>query len=297
MVYLFYGEESYLLDAKVAELTKAIEMPEMNVSTFTEDYELSALTQAAYTLPFLSEKRAVVLRVADFKGDDELKNMLAKLPESVDFIIATENLDKRSSLYKAYKAQATECAKPALDKVIQFVARAAKKEGRFTEKAAAEEVIRRLNYYDERGVNLYAILGVVRQIAVTSDITVPAVTATLPDSAAGKAYSLAALLCEGNADALFPLAQYLTDSGESEIGLMASISRVFRLAWKAKVGLTPEAPKFQYQAALRFSAERLSSVLDTFSDASARIKDGGTASVVFPVALVKALQALHNKAA
>ena len=296
MVHLFYGEESYLLDTKVAEITKTIEEPELNLCVFSEDFEMTALTQAAQTLPFLADKRAVVLRVPELKGDDELKKLLMKLPDSVEFIIATENLDNRCVVYKAFKEQAKSCGKPELDKVVEFIGRVAKKEGRMTGRAAAEEILKRLNYYEEKGITLYAVLGVVRQIAVTSDVTMDAVRATLPDSSAGKAYSLATMLCDGKREALFALAQYLVDSGENEIALIASMIRVFRLAWTEKVGMPTNTPRFQYQTALRFSVAQLSKVQDDLSDATARIKDGGPAGVIFPVVLVKALQTLHNVA-
>ena len=294
MLYLFAGEETYLLDKKVEKLIADVPTPELNVSTFGEDYSVSEMRNAVETVPFFSDKRAVVLRVKELKGDEELKAILSKIPSCVDFILATEKIDKRGSIWKMCKDNVTDCSKPDLDKVVEFIARAVKREGRNVQRVAAEEIVKRLNYYEEPGVNLYAVLGVVKQIAVNSDITLSAVQATLPESSAGKAYSLAQLICEKRENELFSLSQYLLDSGDNEIGLLSLISRVFRLAWCEKIGEHPSVPKYQYQVALGFSTEKLSTVQDVIASAISYIKDGTAGNIVFPVTLVKVLQALHG---
>ena len=92
--YLFFGEETYLIREYEAALRKAI-LPDgaemMNEDSFEEKRATAAaIMDAAETLPFLNDKRLVIVRNSAFfqKGGrkeegEKLKAFLSNLPETI----------------------------------------------------------------------------------------------------------------------------------------------------------------------------------------------------------------------
>lgn len=294
MIKLICGEETYLLDKAVEQEISGIEMPEMNVSRFDNEYDAKAVERICFTAPFLADRRAVVLRLTELKADEELKNLVGKVPEDVIFIIAADKADKRSALYKAFKGFVCECGKPQPEKVYDLVRRVAEKEGCKVERMAVEEMVKRLNYYDDTQTNLYSVIGCTRQLAQSGDITMSLVSAMLPESSAGKAWNLLRLICEGNMREAFALLGYLLDSGESAIGVLSLILRGFRLAWKEVAGVPIEGNlRYQYAPAAGFSARKLVLAQETLEAAIEQLKSGTEASVASRIALVKVTDILN----
>lgn len=124
--YLFFGEETYLIREYEAALRKAI-LPDgaemMNEDSFEEKRATAAaIMDAAETLPFLNDKRLVIVRNSAFfqKGGrkeegEKLKAFLSNLPETVCLLFIEEKVEKNNALYKAVvkNGQAVEFKKQA----------------------------------------------------------------------------------------------------------------------------------------------------------------------------------------
>ena len=109
--YLFEGPEENIKTAALAQLRKALlpeGMEELN-ETLLEAPATDALIAAAETLPFLAEKRLVIVRehpalTGRGEGDDRLRDYLARVPETAVIVfIVRGKADARKKLYTAIK--------------------------------------------------------------------------------------------------------------------------------------------------------------------------------------------------
>lgn len=296
MVKLIFGEETYLLDKTIDADTAGIDSPELNVTMFDDEYDVNTVERLSFTEPFLADRRAIVLRLSELKADGDLKNLVGKIPNDVTFIVAADKVDKRSALYKAFKGSVCECKKPDVNKVCNLIYKVAEKESCKVETEAAEEIIKRLAYYETPETNLYAVIGAVRQLCQSGDVTLSQVRAMLPETASGKAWNLLTYICNKELEKAFSLLNYLLDSGESAIGILSLVLRGFRLAWKEKVGVPLEGNmRFQYAPAAKYSVKKLVLVQDILESAVERLKSGAEAGVVSRLALVKVTDALQTE--
>lgn len=296
MVKLICGEETYLLDKTVEADIADIEMPEMNVTRYDDEYDCKAVERICFTEPFFADRRVVILRLPELKADDELKKLVTKITDAEDvaFIIAADKADKRSALYKAFKKSVVECSKPDANKVYDLVRRVVEKEGCRAEREAVEEMVKRLNYYEDSAINLYSVIGCARQLSQSGDVTLSLVRAMLPESTAGKAWNLLRLICEKRMTEAFSLLNYLLDSGESAIGVLSLILRGFRLAWKDAAGIPVESNlRYQYAPAAAFSAKKLVLAQEALETAVERLKSGAEAGAMSRLALVKVSDVLN----
>ena len=117
-VYLLFGEEKYMIREYTQKLRdavcdKATEM--LNLSIFEGRAEIDGIIKACDTLPFMSEKRLVIVKDSKLfeqgrKDDSEkMKDYIPSLPESTILLFAEEKADKRSALYKAVNKNGVCC--------------------------------------------------------------------------------------------------------------------------------------------------------------------------------------------
>lgn len=107
-VYLLTGDEEYLVQQARHLLKEAMvsEGDEMNYSLYEESkIDFQALAEQAFTFPFFSEKRVIVLdRTGVIKsGKDDFLNILKNLPDTTCILICEPEVDKRSKAYKWIK--------------------------------------------------------------------------------------------------------------------------------------------------------------------------------------------------
>jgi len=128
---LFYGEDEYLKGTGVKELLKAVDVqtPELNFSVFEERPDAMAVVRALETLPFMSERRVVMIKSTDIltsacSADFSEPLTEAGIPESNILIINLRGKpDRRKALVKliAKEGMMVECA-PLKDRdVISFI--------------------------------------------------------------------------------------------------------------------------------------------------------------------------------
>lgn len=134
-VYLLYGSESYLRRQYKERLKKALSPEEdsMNYTYFEgKDISVGEVIDLAETMPFLSDKRTIVIENSPFfKSEGEkLAEYLNAMPETTYFVFVEESVDKRSKLYKsiAKNGCVVEAAGISEDKIITWILGMLKKE-------------------------------------------------------------------------------------------------------------------------------------------------------------------------
>ncbi len=127
MLYLFYGSDRNPIKTRTEALLAETGIAPFDAETFDmEETTVDGAVIAAMTIPFLSERKAVILRNAYFftaapKPAKEPEHHLERLTEYLDhpnpttvFIVQVnaEKLDTRKALYRAFAERATisECA-------------------------------------------------------------------------------------------------------------------------------------------------------------------------------------------
>jgi len=122
-VYLFYGNETFLIQKQIDKLTDALlplEEKEFNVITYDlADTPVEEVIQEAETLPFLSEHKLVIAKNADLftaqKGLKKIEHQIDSLEtylnqpapySTVIFWTPQEKLDERKKIVKQIKQKA-----------------------------------------------------------------------------------------------------------------------------------------------------------------------------------------------
>ena len=110
-VYLFYGDERYLIDTYLAKMTEVIPdggFPDFN-RLIVEDSKtaLADISDFADTYPMMSEKKILIMHDSGiFKSPSEdtktfWTKLLSDVPEYLVIIFTETEVDKRSTIYKA----------------------------------------------------------------------------------------------------------------------------------------------------------------------------------------------------
>lgn len=118
-LYLFTGGEKYLIDLAYKTLEKKMVDPNfksLNLTTFHDkDFDLAKFQDAVETLPFMAEKRLVVVKEPLFLGtqkkgtskeeEESVLQCISNLPDQVCVIFLSSKVDARKKLVKTIKKQ------------------------------------------------------------------------------------------------------------------------------------------------------------------------------------------------
>lgn len=112
-LYLFYGEEDYLIEQSINIIIEKIIGSKDEVFDLTyldgNDISMEKLVTACDTFPMLNDRRLVILKkFSGFKNNalpsDNLVEYIAKIQETTCLVVITNDKpDKRKALYKAFK--------------------------------------------------------------------------------------------------------------------------------------------------------------------------------------------------
>ena len=111
--YLICGEEEYLKLNYKNQMIKAIAGDDtMNLALYEgKNFDVNEVIDNAETFPFFAEHRLIVMESTGlFKsGGEQLAEYMSKIPESTVFLFVEQDVDKRSKMYKAVKANGYIC--------------------------------------------------------------------------------------------------------------------------------------------------------------------------------------------
>lgn len=111
--YLICGEEEYLKLNYKNQMIRAITGEDtMNLSLYEgKNIDLNEVIDSAETFPFFAEYRLIIMdHTGLFKnGGEKLAEYMGNIPETTIFLFIEQEVDKRSKMYKAVKANGYIC--------------------------------------------------------------------------------------------------------------------------------------------------------------------------------------------
>lgn len=301
--YVLEGPEEYIKRSALDALRKKL-LPEgledMNESRLA-DPDADTLIAAAETLPFMADRRLVVVRESGMlqgrgKGYDEAKNAAAladylKNPPDTACIVfyVRDKADGRKKLYAALKKTAQIVAFTALDdrEMTRWIAQTLKKYG----KQISAPTCQKLTF--TAGNDLYALSGELQKLAAyageRSEILPEDIDAVCVKTTAYRVYDLSAALLRGEAARAFTLAKGLQKDGEEPLMLLALLQSECRRMLAVKLlradGLSPDAiagrigaPPFAVRQMVgsvnAYTEKQLRAMCDRCMDTEYQVKSG-----------------------
>lgn len=235
-LYLFHGEDSYTSIQKTAHWQKAFEEKygDMNVEIFEgEGFTAGQFSEAVSTLPFLSEKKLVIVR--NFFHDaptDELKKVAEKL-EQVDencivVFVERHKADARTSLYKNLKKKGEVKEFPLMDKeeLVQWIAQEIQKQN---QQLSSQQV---LQLADTVGPDLWQMKQELEKLSLYADgqpVTEETIEALVSPNLHTTIFKLTDALAVKNRQQSLKTLNTLLESGENIIQVLFMIVRHFRI--------------------------------------------------------------------
>lgn len=157
-IYLLYGEEQFILNAYLEKVIEAAIFGSdsvMNLDIFeASGTSMDKIIDAMDTLPFLGEKRVVVLKELELFASkntskaDQLMNALESIPKTTVLLIVEEGIDKRTKLYKKLNTigKCYEFNRLSEDELVQYIAGQLGKQDKMIEKSVAKHFIHSVGF-------------------------------------------------------------------------------------------------------------------------------------------------------
>ncbi len=161
-LYLFTGAEKYQIDLAYKTLEKKLIDPNfksLNVTTFHDkDFDLAKFQDAVETLPFMAEKRLVVVKEPLFLGtqkkgsskeeEERVLQCISDLPDQVCVIFMASKVDARKKLVKGIKKQGTHFQFDPLQEseLLRWIKGKMKKQGVEIDPAGLNYFVANLDY-------------------------------------------------------------------------------------------------------------------------------------------------------
>lgn len=297
--YLFYGSEGYLKKTYAAKM-KATMIEEsaelMNFDCFEDKkIAISTLLDTAETMPFLSEKRLVMVknsglfRTGRKEDSEKMADYLANIPESTCILFIEEEIDKRGRLYKAVGKNGYVVEfKPLSEKdLMVWIGRECKKNNLKMDGATASYLIRTVGGDMENLVREMAKLGAFA--GEGGSVSNQDVDEICIKSLETKIFDLVGALGGGKTKEAVTIYRNLLMMKESPLMVLSMLSRQFRIILQCKtlleagetqsgIGHRTGLRDFVVRESLRqgknFSIKRLKEGLDDCLQTDVNIKTG-----------------------
>ena len=245
MITLLYGESSpepYCIDMRRNNALKDVDRNGLNYDSIKGKFD-SQVAELARTFPMLEAKRGIVLEVESLKDLDSevFYDFIKKPPAFTELVIICRNADKRLKAYKKLCVEGVKgvtavlCDKKEVtkDKLVKTIAYELKQGGAQMETEALWEFIERINYDENREMNLLTATGYLKTLmAVSKTINKAMVEKYVPAFKEADAFRLVECLIRG--DTIHLQEQVNMASPKDAIGILCLILRSFRIAWKQK---------------------------------------------------------------
>lgn len=256
-VYLFYGEENYLQDKYIEKIKEKVLTPQTRDFNFDilegREVSLETVAQAASTLPFMAEKRLVVVKEAQFfkargknKGDEvsedqkipvQEQRLLEYLgnpsPYTCLIFITSEGVDKRKKLYKQVEqvGQVVEFAPLRGGELRNWLVQKAGQNGKKIEPQALAKLA-------EGGGSLRQLEAEIEKlvtfVGTSPDITIKDVDGIVTKPVDNTIFEMVDALGEKKLNQALAALHGLLFDGEPPVRILFMIARQFRLLLRAK---------------------------------------------------------------
>ena len=246
-VYLFAGEESYLIDSCLAKLNTLLGADDLNKEVlYASESSAEDVLDAVQTLPFLSERRVIIVKAANKmkSGDAErLTGYLSNVIDSSCLILLypdnykKEGIAKRKELINECASSknciAVDCRKQYENEVKEFI----KAEFAARGKSVSFDVISRI--VDENGTDLLNIVNEIEKLSLFAGKNKKSITEEDIEQISGytkeaNVYALASEIEAKNIKKAMFILEKLLSEGEDAIVILTTISSTIRKLLNAK---------------------------------------------------------------
>ncbi len=275
-VYLFQGQETFLIEECVDRLKQVLIPPEsvdFNVDKFAgKDLVMADVLDLAQTFPFLSKWRLIVVTDIDELSADAQKQMLPYLSHpnpSTCLVFTGSKLDSRTKFAQVLKktGEVIQCWKLFERDLPQWISSRAKLYGfRISLQTAAylaEAVGNELRQLDNE-------LKKVMAYASDKELTPAIVERVVGNVRERDIFEMIDAVSTGNLIEAVRMLRQLLVEGEEPLKILALLARQFRLLWKTKAYLTEQKSLSASQIAVKVGvsprlAENLQKHVQRFS--------------------------------
>lgn len=275
-VYLFYGEEKYLLVQAVNTIKNRLLSPEALLFDYQEfsgaEVTPENLLMAAHTPPVLAEKRLILIKNALLVNEGLLAYLNQPSPTTCLVLIAEGELDRRNQAFKKIEQEGRVIEfsplKPAA--LASWLKQEAKKMGRQMDNRAAQ-VLAQAAADLQQGVMELAKLDL--YLPPGAPFTIKDIQTLTPDTLAADAiFQLVDALGNGQASIAISFCRKLLASGEAPLAILGMMVRQFRLILQAHIAGLGSSNLAKILNLPPFVAQKIAGQASKFSlDAAAEI--------------------------
>ncbi len=238
-----------LADRAVEMLTKTYVDPSTRDLCYNAFYANetvpSEVISVAETLPFLTERRVILVRNAevyeyyDKQDEDENERLLAYLAnpcETTLLMLIANNVDLRSRFYKACKTlgEIVECPELEERAVKTWIAKEVQSMDRGIDRDAINEI------FDRAGTQLSDVSNALRVVTYylgeAKQITREDVVASCADVAEETVWALTDAIAESDATKALRVLRELIDMGKNEFEILGTLNWLLKVAYLAATG-------------------------------------------------------------
>jgi len=242
-IYLFYGEEDFLKDYYYKAFKKEIITSNelLNFDAFEGNkIDIDKLMQAIETLPFMSEKKLVLVKNSEFfkAGNKDKAEKLVEFFEKYNYdtvvIFVEQKVDKRNKFYKTVvsKGYSVELKQQKENDLIEWVYKIIKKEKREIDKKDAMHIIRVV------GTDMRLLKSNIEKVVDYKDegerITVEDIENVCTKSTESKVFDLVKHMSYKNSKDALKVYESLLYYNESPFMVLSLIARQFKLLMQVK---------------------------------------------------------------
>ncbi|HHX61836.1 MAG TPA: DNA polymerase III subunit delta [Epulopiscium sp.] len=242
-LYLCYGKEDYMKKQYIENIKNKIIDPSYEIMNLErhdgKGVSIDQIIDFAETMPFMSERRLMIIKDSGlFKSgkkdeSDKLASYIDKLPSSVCIIFMESEIDKRLSVYKKTNKDHT---------AIEFKIPSDKELVQWTKKELIRYNVRMSNSLIEYFVRVVppgmeSIINEIKKLAAYNpegEITREAIDNVCTHSLDIRIFELVKMLGNKDTKGVLEIYTNLLEMKESPIGILAMMSRQFRMILKVK---------------------------------------------------------------
>lgn len=293
-IYYLEGEDAYFRDKTIELLRALVKEPTLNASSFVgaslKGDKIRDLTDAVYTLPFMSEKRLVL--VSDFyPGEKDYETYLKPIfvnPSDTTVLVVANMAGKPKTgaceLKKKPNVTAVDCSRADEETVTKWVYVTLKRAGVSADGMASGAVARYCNCDMARVSKETEKL--IEYAGEGGTITVKDVDELVYKDAEYKIYELTQAAAGGNYARFIAIMDSMVGKGFDENSFLNALCSHFRTLWEVRtakgtnaqvgetLGMKEYAVKKTREQAGRFSEKALKGYYDAFYSALAGVRAG-----------------------
>ncbi|MCL2362041.1 MAG: DNA polymerase III subunit delta [Defluviitaleaceae bacterium] len=290
-VYLFYGEERYLVRHYADTLVTALG----EADNFDSNASVENIIMAADTLPFLTEHRVVRVQYSKLfasgrKADSEtMAAYLPQVPDSSVLIFMEAEVDRRGKLYKrvAEMGGAIECETPSPQALTTWLGRLFREREKNIEPTAANLLLRygahNMTTLAQEAEKLSAYVG------PSPHVTTQDVEAICFPTLQTRVFDLIGAMGKAQTSQAINMYHNMLQMKESPLMILSMIIRQFRIILMVKTAEAKGMPKPQMAKALgqrsfvideaqsqgrRFTLKKIIGAMEDCQDTDLKIKTG-----------------------